>query len=84
MKKLILVASFLIIVFLSLPHINAQNIFEAVRTGKIDIVKLLIKQNPKLVNSRTDTWKETPLHIAVEEGRSGKAPVPFFPFFLRR
>jgi ankyrin repeat protein len=56
----------LIIVLLSASNLSAQDIFDAVRTGKLDSVKTAIEQHPDSVNARTGTWKKTPLHIAVE------------------
>jgi len=56
-----------IIIFLVLAgNISAQNIFDIIRTGNLDSVKILIEQKPELVNTTTKVWRDTPLHIAVE------------------
>ena len=49
--------------------VRSQTIFDAVRTGKIEIVKLLIEKSPQMLDSR-DGDGMTPLHHAARDGNA--------------
>ena len=66
MKKTKIIIILIILWFVSVTPALAQHIFDVVRTGKLDSVKILIEQNPELVNAKSEVWQDTPLHIAVE------------------
>ena len=53
-------------------RVYAQNVFEAVRSGKLESVRALIERNPKLLAER-DLEKKTPLHLAVESDQTAIA-----------
>ena len=64
MKKAILICAFITTLVFVGNVKGQQNIFEAVRSDSLNSIKVLIDNNPKLVNDR-DEQLRTPLHIAV-------------------
>ncbi|MFC2146723.1 ankyrin repeat domain-containing protein [Acidobacteriota bacterium] len=65
LKKIII---FFGILFAFLVHLWAGEIHDAAKSGDIEKIKMLLKKDPGLLNSKDDEGK-TPLHIAAEHGR---------------
>lgn len=64
-KKLIITAA---VIILNTSIINAQEVFEAARTGNLGKIKELYAKDPLIIKSKTITG-ETPLHIAAFAGK---------------
>ncbi len=64
MKKVLLAVCLLVI---SVASINAQEIFDAVKSGNLTKVKELVENDSQLLNAR-NSHQSTPLHTAVDAG----------------
>lgn len=72
MRKSILLSTILLSALLSFQHLDAQNIFEAVITGKLETVKDLVNKNQNLLQTK-DEVMNTPLHLAIENKKNDVA-----------
>ena len=62
MKSALMVA----FLFLSVPTISSQELFDALKNNDLPKVKTLLKDNPQLLSSRDESGN-TPLHLAVRQ-----------------
>lgn len=68
MKRFISILNGFVIILILFQSVNAQSIFDAVRTGRLDTVKILLESNPQCINEK-DVRQRTPLHAAIRLGK---------------